>query len=92
MAVLRYTLGVSIAERSQGQDPRVTYRPFPRRSINSDRKMDMWDALHIGTQVEYRGGCAEITVKVAAVAAAGLYVVFWHAAHRSTEPKIQHLP
>jgi hypothetical protein len=76
MAVLVYTLGVSIAERSHGQDPRVTYRPFPRRSINCDREMDMWDALHIGTQVEHRCGCAEITVQVTAVTATRLYVFF----------------
>jgi hypothetical protein len=44
--------------------------------MNSDREMDMWDALHIGTQVEHRCGCAEIAAEVTAVAAAGLYVVF----------------
>jgi hypothetical protein len=76
VAVLQYTLGVSIAERSQRQDPRLTSRPFPKRSINSDYEMDMWDALHIGTQVDHRCGCAEIAAEAATVAAAGLYVVF----------------
>jgi hypothetical protein len=38
--------------------------------------MDVWDALHVGPQVEHRCGCAEIAVKAAAVPAAGLYVFF----------------
>jgi hypothetical protein len=44
LEVLRHTLGISVEERLQRQDPCGPYRLFPRRSINSDCEMDVGDA------------------------------------------------